>query len=92
MNRCPTASVHFLPTDELLINPYMGFSTFQHFRGGKLFDAATDGWKKEFYPLFPGVGENGASEGFHPDASIAYIRVCWRDFEPQEGVYNYGFI
>lgn len=92
MKRYPTSSVRFMPNDELLINPYMGFSTFQHFRGGKLFDADTDGWKKEFYPLFPGVGENGADEGFHPDASIAYIRVCWKDFEPREGIFNYAMI
>lgn len=88
MKRIPDRTALFRPSSQVLYNPYMGFTTFQHFRGGPLFSSCVDGWKKEFYPLYGGVEQNGDTEGFHPDAAVAYFRICWRDFEPEENVYN----
>jgi len=30
--------------------------------------------------------------GLYPDSSIAYIRILWKEFEPEQGVYNYEII
>ena len=46
----------------------------------------------ECYPVPDDVEENGREQGFYPDSSIAYIRVLWKEFEPEQGVYNYEII
>lgn len=87
-------STHFQPSNEIIQNPYIGFTSFNHFRGGKLFSdcSKTDGWKKESYPLGNYLEENGEKDGWHPDTEVAYIRITWRKFEPEKGVYNYALI
>ena len=35
---------------------------------------------------------NGWDEGFYPETRIAYIRVLWKEFEKESGVYDYAFI
>lgn len=81
-------------------NPYMGFTTFQHFAGEELYsDIVVDPSRKmteteavEGYPVPSYVPQNGRNEGFYPDGKIAYIRIFWRDFEPSEGEFDYDFI
>ena len=94
-------TVKFQATDELLYNPYVGFTSFQHFRGealysdrisGKSGSAGCETEDYECYPIPSGVPENGRSEGWYPDTTVAYIRVLWREFEPERGKYNYKFI
>ncbi|MBR2884722.1 MAG: DUF4832 domain-containing protein [Clostridia bacterium] len=81
-------------------NPYIGFMSFQHFNGGKLYSDSivrpennyTETEPFECYPVPCGVEEKGREQGFYPDSSVAYIRALWKEFEPEEGVYNYEFI
>ena len=81
-------------------NPYIGFMSFQHFRGEKLYsdivvkpeNRMTETERVECYPVAEDAEENGRNEGWYPDCSIAYIRILWKDFEPQKGVYNFDFV
>lgn len=85
----------------VIINPYIGFTSFQHFRGEKLYSdcitgragiASTETENYECYPVPDGVEENGREQGYYPDNTVAYIRVLWKEFEPRQGEYNYKFI
>lgn len=91
----------FSPTDDLIYNPYVGFTSFQHFRDEKLYSdcvagkpelAGTETESYECYPVPDGVEENGREQGYYPDTTVAYIRILWKEFEPKQGEYNYAFI
>ena len=81
-------------------NPYTGVFSFQHFRGEKLYsdiivkpeNHMTETENVECYPVPASVLQNGRAEGYYPDSSMAYIRVLWKEFEPERGIYNYDFI
>ncbi len=81
-------------------NPYIGFTSFQHFRGEKMYSDIvvreeanrTETERVECYPISPDAEENGRSEGYYPDTSLVYIRVLWKEFEPEQGKFNYKFI
>ncbi len=81
-------------------NPYIGFTSFQHFNGEKLYSDSivrpennfTETESFECYPVPDDVEENGREQGFYPESSVAYIRILWKEFEPEQGVYNYKFI
>ena len=83
-------------------NPYIGFMSFNHFRGENLYSdcivskenklAGCETESYECYPVPAGVEEKGREQGFHPDNTVAYIRSLWKEFEPEQGVYNYAFI
>ena len=92
MKRKNDSSRAFLPSDEVLQNPYIGFTSFNHFRGEPLFSdtTKTDGWIKEHYPVYKWVEQKGNKQGYYPDTEVAYIRIVWRDFEPIEGEYNFA--
>ena len=85
----------------VIYNPYIGFTSFQHFRGDKLYSdcitgragvASTETENYECYPVPEGVEENGREQGYHPDTTVAYIRILWKEFEPKQGEYNYSII
>ena len=91
----------FSETQGVIVNPYIGFTSFQHFRGGKLYSdcitgragvAGTETENYECYPVPDGVEENGRDQGYYPDNTVAYIRILWKEFEPRQGEYNYKFI
>ena len=74
---------------DVLVNPGIGFMTFQRFNGDAL-NAGTK-WTEGFpiqYQPFSGSLKN---KDFH-ETSVAYFRVYWRFLEPQKGVYNWGMI
>lgn len=81
-------------------NPYMGFVSFQHFRDEALYSdiivrpesKMTETENVECYPIPEYVPQNGRSEGFYPDTTIAYIRILWKEFEPVQGEYHYEVI
>jgi len=81
-------------------NPYIGFMSFQHFDGEELYSDIvvkpenhfTETENVECYPVPDYVEEKGREEGFYPDTSIVYIRILWKEFEPERGQYNYDFI
>lgn len=91
MKRRPDSRKTFQKTNALLNNPYIGFTSFQHFRDEPLFSDCdtTGGWVKEHYPVYDWVEQEGRSQGFYPDTEVAYIRMLWKDFEKEEGVYDY---
>ena len=79
-------------------NPFTGFTSFQHFRGGKLYEDIvvrpenhmTETERVECYPVSADAGET--CEGYYPAGAVAYIRILWKEFEPVQGEYNYAFI
>ncbi len=80
-------------------NPYIGFMSFQHFRGEKLYsDLVVKPENKmcetetvECFPVSADALENGRDEGYYPDTSVVYIRTLWKEFEPEQGKFNYEF-
>ena len=86
----------------VVYNPYIGFTSFQHFRGEALYSDCITGRSTgvagcetenyECYPIPDGVEEKGREQGYYPDTTVAYIRVLWKEFEPKQGEYNYAFI
>ncbi len=81
-------------------NPYIGFTSFQHFRNDELYsdlivkpeNNMTETEHVECYPVPDYVEEKGRAQGYYPDCSVVYIRILWKEFEPNEGEYNYAFI
>ncbi|WP_165822457.1 DUF4832 domain-containing protein [Paenibacillus montanisoli] len=85
----PSIVVRTTFIDDLLINPGIGFTTFQRFNGDRLNEGKgwTEGFPIEYQP-FTGSVQNED----HPDTSIAYFRVYWRFLEPEEGQYQWALI
>lgn len=81
-------------------NPYIGFTSFQHFRNEALYsdlvvrpeNNLTETEHVECYPIPSDVKQNGREEGFYPDSTMAYFRVLWKEFEPEQGKYNYQLL
>ena len=82
-------------------NPYIGFTSYQRFRGDPLFSDIvvrpgcnmTETERTECYPVSKEAELMRADEsGFYPDTEVAYIRILWKDFEPQRKAYNYHLI
>ena len=82
------------------LNPRTGIMSFQHFNGEKLYsdievrpeNNMTETERVECYPISHDAEENGRDQGYYPDSTIVYIRILWKEFEPERGVYNYAFI
>jgi len=75
--------------DDILINPGIGFMTFQRFNGDSL--NAAKGWtegKPIVYQEFDGNLENKD----YPMTTIAYFRIYWKFIEPQMGKYRWDLI
>ena len=93
--------VRFVPTEETVSNPYIGFTSYQRFRGDALFsdivvrpeNNRTETERTECFPVSAEAELMRADEvGFYPDTEVAYIRILWRDFEPQRKQYRYELI
>lgn len=100
MLRQPTDIRYFTRDRRRVVNPYMGFSTFQHYRGDPLYsdivvDSANHGLEteeRECYPVPSYIEQQGDRQGFYPDCSVAYIRILWKEFEPRRREYRYEVI
>lgn len=101
MIKTPTKTNTFRYAPEIRQNPYTGFMSFQHFKGDPIYSdcivkpennmCETENY--EPYPVPCGVEEKGYEEGYYPeDVPVAYIRFLWKEFEPEQGKYNYKFI
>ncbi len=90
----PNKRMEFDASNEVLENPYIGFTSFNHFNGEALFSDTfgTDGWKKERYPVYDFVEQDGNKTGCYPPCTLAYLRILWRDIEPEENKYNFALI
>ena len=84
-----TVTVRPAEIDDVLVNPGIGFMTFQRFNGDKLNQGLrwTEGYPIE-YQDFDGNLENEN----HPMTSIAYFRVYWKFIEPEHGKYRWDLI
>lgn len=67
----------------VIYNPYIGFTSFNHFRGERLYSdcivgkqdlAGCETENYEFYPVPEGIEENGREQGYYTDTTVAYIR------------------
>ena len=75
--------------DDVLLNPGIGFMTFQRFNGDELNQGQK--WTEGFpidYQAFTGKLENMR----HPMTSIAYFRLYWKFIEPAKGKFNWDLI
>ena len=84
-----TVVVRPVVIDDVLINPGIGFMTFQRFNGDGLNKGT--GWTEGMpidYQDFDGNLENKD----HPDTSIAYLRIYWKYIELEKGKYNWELL
>ena len=75
--------------DDVLVNPGIGFNTFQRFNGDPLNPG--NGWTEGFpieYKEFSGDLTNPD----YPLTSTAYLRIYWRFIEPDKGKYRWDII
>ena len=76
-------------SDELLINPGMGFETYQRFNGDPT--ETRNYWDDDgptCYTATPKIFRNCD----YPDTSVAYIRWYWARLEPEQGRYCWEII
>jgi len=76
-------------TDEVLVNPGIGFMTFQRFNGDKLNQGKK--WTEGFPITYQPFDGDLTNEGY-PMTSLAYFRVYWRFIEPAKGQYQWDLI
>jgi len=75
--------------DDVLVNPGIGFMTFQRFNGDTLNEGRR--WT-EGYPIVYQEFDGNLENENHPMTSLAYFRVYWRFIEPVRGEYRWDFI
>jgi predicted esterase len=75
--------------NDVLLNPGIGFMTFQRFNGDRLNQGQkwTEGLPIVYQPF------NGSLENpDHPPTTMAYFRVYWKFLEPERGRYRWDLI
>jgi hypothetical protein len=75
--------------DEVLLNPGIGFTTFQRFNGDELNEGT--GWT-EGYPIEYQDFDGDLTNKDYPQTTVAYFRVNWRFVEPEKEKYNWEMI
>jgi hypothetical protein len=75
--------------DDVLVNPGIGFMTFQRFNGDDLNPGS--GWT-EGLPIEYQDFDGDLTNPHHPPTSLAYFRVNWRFLEPEMGQYNWEML
>ena len=82
-----TVIVRPVPTDNVLINPGMGITTFNRFNGQELNPPLS--WS-EVGPVAK-LAQATTKPDF-PDTTIAYLRWYWNAFEPEQGKIRWDII
>ncbi len=75
--------------DDVLVNPGIGFMTFQRFNGDKLNEGRK--WTEGYPIVHQEFGGNLENES-HPMTSLAYFRVYWKFIEPAKDEYRWDLI
>ena len=75
--------------DEVLVNPGIGFMTFQRFNGDKLNEGKK--WT-EGYPIIYQQFDGDLKNENYPMTSLAYFRVYWKFIEPAKDEYRWDLI
>lgn len=75
--------------NDVLVNPGIGFMTFQRFNGDALNEGKTwtEGYKIEYQPFNGDLTNRG-----YPQTSLAYFRVYWRFIEPEKDRFAWELI
>lgn len=84
-----TIKVYPKESDELLLNPGIGFTTFQRFNGDDLNEGM--GWT-EGLPIDYQEFNGDLTNKDHPQTTIVYFRVNWRFLEIAPNVYDWNLI
>jgi hypothetical protein len=84
-----TITVRPVEINDVLINPGIGFTTFQRFNGDTL--NAGIRWTEGLPIVYQDFDGDHTNIGY-PQTSIAYFRVNWRFLEKEPGVYNWKMI
>ncbi len=84
-----TVKVYPVESDGLLLNPGIGFTTFQRFNGDTL--NSGQGWTEGFPIVYQDFDGNLTNDN-HPQTTLAYFRVNWRFLETGPGIYNWELI
>ncbi len=84
-----TKVVRPVEVDDVLVNPGIGFTTFQRFNGDDLNPGA--GWTEGFPIEYQKFGGDVTNKDY-PQTSIAYFRVYWKFMEPEMEKYNWDLI
>jgi len=90
--RAGAAEVHVVRPVEIpdvLVNPGIGFTTFQRFNGDALNEGA--GWTEGRPIEYQDFDGDLTNEGY-PETSLAYFRVNWRFVEPRPGEYDWAML
>ena len=75
--------------DDILVNPGMGFTTFQRFNGDKLNEGTS--WTEGYPLVYPPFNGDLTNKDF-PMTTIAYFRIYWKFLEPAKGKYDWTVI
>ena len=75
--------------DSVLINPGIGFMTFQRFNGDRLNEGSR--WTEGYPIAYQAFDRSLKNEGY-PDTSLAYFRIYWKFIEPVQGQYRWDLI
>ena len=100
MKRKPNAINFFDPLETPVANPYIGFTSYQRFRGDPLYsdivvrpeNNGTETEAVECYPVPQSVPQEGDAQGFYPNTETAYFRILWKEFEPRRKEYDFDLI
>ena len=84
-----TVTVRPKGIDDVLVNPGIGFMTFQRFNGDKLNEGKK--WT-EGYPIVQQDFDGNLENENHPMTSLAYFRVYWKFIEPARDEYRWDLI
>lgn len=82
MGTCKIINARPKLIDDVLINPGIGFMTFQRFNGDKLNEGK--GWTEGSPIVYQDFDGNLENEN-HPATTIAYFRVYWKYLEAEKG-------
>jgi len=84
-----TSIVYPKEIDDLLVNPGIGFMTFQRFNGDNLNEGK--GWT-EGLPIDYQKFDGNLEKENHPATSLAYFRIYWKYIEPERDKYRWDLI
>ncbi|MCU0917504.1 MAG: DUF4832 domain-containing protein [Planctomycetes bacterium] len=84
-----TITVRPKEIDDVLVNPGIGFMTFQRFNGDQLNEGTK--WT-EGYPIVYQAFDRTLENPRHPMTSLAYFRVYWKFIEPLQGEYRWDLL
>jgi hypothetical protein len=85
-----TIYVRPIEIDDVLINPGIGFTTFQMFNGDNL-KPNVDVLVNPDFAVYDKTVKNPENKGY-PMTSVAYFRILWKFIEPAMGEYRWDFV